>query len=80
MHYTPHQGSYFAHRITLEGLGEDALGAVADDGARRPQPASSGRRAGDSRRRTPLNCLTNAARLDGFSDFIKSKTGVEHQP
>src|SRR3984893_17352075 len=25
MHYTPHQGSYFAHRITLEGLGEDAL-------------------------------------------------------
>src|SRR5437870_1824828 len=25
MHYTSHQGSYFAHRITLEGLGEDAL-------------------------------------------------------
>ncbi len=25
MHYTAHQGSYFAHRITLEGLGEDAL-------------------------------------------------------
>jgi SNF2-related domain len=25
MHYTPHQGSYFAHRITLEGLGDDAL-------------------------------------------------------
>ncbi len=25
MQYTPHQGSYFAHRITLEGLGDDAL-------------------------------------------------------
>src|ERR1700736_5963924 len=25
MHYTPHQGSYFAHRITLEGVGDDAL-------------------------------------------------------
>jgi SNF2 family DNA or RNA helicase len=25
MLYTSHQGSYFAHRITLEGLGEDAL-------------------------------------------------------
>jgi hypothetical protein len=25
MHYTSHQGTYFAHRITLEGLGEDAL-------------------------------------------------------
>jgi SNF2 family DNA or RNA helicase len=25
MKYTAHQGSYFAHRITLEGLGEDAL-------------------------------------------------------
>ena len=25
LHYTSHQGSYFAHRITLEGLGEDAL-------------------------------------------------------
>jgi len=25
MHYTSHQGAYFAHRITLEGLGEDAL-------------------------------------------------------
>ena len=25
MHYTPHQSSYFAHRITLEGLGDDAL-------------------------------------------------------
>src|SRR6266699_2358228 len=25
VHYTAHQGSYFAHRITLEGLGEDAL-------------------------------------------------------
>jgi hypothetical protein len=25
MHYTSHQGSYFAHRITLEGLGQDAL-------------------------------------------------------
>jgi hypothetical protein len=25
MHYTSHQGSYFAHRITLERLGEDAL-------------------------------------------------------
>jgi hypothetical protein len=25
MHYTSHQGSYFAHRITLEGLGEGAL-------------------------------------------------------
>jgi SNF2 family DNA or RNA helicase len=25
MQYTAHQGSYFAHRITLEGLGEDAL-------------------------------------------------------
>jgi superfamily II DNA or RNA helicase len=25
MPYTAHQGSYFAHRITLEGLGEDAL-------------------------------------------------------
>src|SRR5258708_31868233 len=25
MHYTSHQGSYFAHRITLEGLGEDPL-------------------------------------------------------
>ena len=25
MRYTSHQGSYFAHRITLEGLGEDAL-------------------------------------------------------
>src|ERR1700674_2597425 len=25
MDYTPHQGSYFAHRITLEGLGDDAL-------------------------------------------------------
>src|SRR5277367_4337491 len=25
MTYTPHQGSYFAHRITLEGLGEEAL-------------------------------------------------------
>jgi len=25
MHYTSHQGSYFAHRITLEGLGEAAL-------------------------------------------------------
>ena len=25
MHYNSHQGSYFAHRITLEGLGEDAL-------------------------------------------------------
>lgn len=25
MHYTPHQGSYFAHRITLEGLGDEAL-------------------------------------------------------
>src|SRR5437660_12469542 len=24
-HYTAHQGSYFAHRITLEGLGENAL-------------------------------------------------------
>jgi hypothetical protein len=23
--YTPHQGSYFAHRITLEGLGEEAF-------------------------------------------------------
>src|ERR1700730_10799254 len=45
MHYTPHQGSYFAHRITLEGLGEDALGAVAVDSARRPQPASGGRSA-----------------------------------
>src|ERR1700730_18296603 len=44
MHYTPHQGSYFAHRITLEGLGEDALAhTLAVDGARRPQPASGGR-------------------------------------
>ena len=25
MGYTPHQGTYFAHRITLEGLGEDSL-------------------------------------------------------
>jgi hypothetical protein len=25
MHYTPHQGSYFAHRIALEGVGDDAL-------------------------------------------------------
>src|SRR6266446_3774770 len=25
LNYTPHQGSYFAHRITLEGLGEDVL-------------------------------------------------------
>jgi hypothetical protein len=25
MHYTTHRGSYFAHRITLEGLGDDAL-------------------------------------------------------
>lgn len=25
MQYTAHQGTYFAHRITLEGLGEDAL-------------------------------------------------------
>src|SRR5260370_40431146 len=25
MHYTSHQGAYFAHRITLEGLGEAAL-------------------------------------------------------
>src|SRR5262249_10085788 len=25
MHYTPHQGTYFAHRITLAGLSEDAL-------------------------------------------------------
>jgi hypothetical protein len=25
MHYSAHQGSYFAHRISLEGLGEDAL-------------------------------------------------------
>ena len=25
MDYTPHQGSYFAHRITLEGLGDDVL-------------------------------------------------------
>ena len=25
MPYTPQQGSYFAHRITLEGLGQDAL-------------------------------------------------------
>ena len=25
MGYTTHQGSYFAHRITLEGLGEDVL-------------------------------------------------------
>jgi hypothetical protein len=25
MQYTSHQGSYFAHRITREGLGEDAL-------------------------------------------------------
>lgn len=25
MNYTAHQASYFAHRITLEGLGEDAL-------------------------------------------------------
>src|SRR5207248_2668191 len=25
MNYTAHQGSFFAHRITLEGLGEDAL-------------------------------------------------------
>jgi hypothetical protein len=23
--YTPHQSTYFAHKITLEGLGEDAL-------------------------------------------------------
>ena len=23
MHYTSHQGSYFAHRITLDGLAED---------------------------------------------------------
>lgn len=23
--YTPHQGSFFAHRITLEGLGDDAF-------------------------------------------------------
>jgi hypothetical protein len=25
MHYTRHQGSYFAQRITLEGVGHDAL-------------------------------------------------------
>ncbi len=25
MKYTPHQGTFFAHRITLEGLGDDAL-------------------------------------------------------
>jgi len=25
MLYTPHQGTYFAHRITLEGVGDDAL-------------------------------------------------------
>jgi mono/diheme cytochrome c family protein len=25
MYYTAHQGCYFAHRITLEGLGDDAL-------------------------------------------------------
>lgn len=25
MTYSPHQSSYFAHRITLEGLGDDAL-------------------------------------------------------
>ncbi len=25
MTYTPYQSSHFAHRITLEGLGDDAL-------------------------------------------------------
>jgi hypothetical protein len=25
MHYTQHQGTFFAHRITLEGVGEGAL-------------------------------------------------------
>jgi hypothetical protein len=36
-------------------------------------PSQSEGRSGDSRLCTPLNCLTNTARFDGFSDFIKGK-------
>jgi plasmid maintenance system killer protein len=33
MHYTPHQGSSFSHRITLEGLGDEPPQALKGDRA-----------------------------------------------
>jgi excisionase family DNA binding protein len=42
-HYSPQQGTFFAHRITLGGHGRGRARAIALDGARGHEPASGGR-------------------------------------
>ena len=69
----------WAHTAFPELSADRPYPQPGDVAALDPQGTSSDR-LGDivlSRAEPSLTALTNAARLDGFSDFIKSKTGVE---